>query len=125
MKPIACWHHSNLKRLLSNLDKNRIDLYGRNEKTEKGWPRLNRWWHTMRLKQGDRIRIVVAGRIIAYATIESEPKDLPPIEVGGIWGTYVELVQIDLLHDPYPPASCQHLPGSHRFDGPKTRLLDH
>ncbi len=126
MKPIACWHHGDLERLLdNNLSRSRIDLYGQNEKTKKGTPRLNHWWGKMRLKPGNRVRIVVAGRIIAYAIINSEPKDLPPNEVEGIWGTYVELDQIDRLPCPYPIASCQYLQGSHRFDGPKTSLLDH
>jgi len=127
MKPIACWHHGNLERLLDHLSKSRIDLYGRNAKTEKrGKPRVDNWWSVMGLKMGDRIRIVVKGKIIAHATIYSEPKDLPPNEVNGIWGTYVELHQIDLLPRPYPIASCKgHCQGSHRFDGPKTSLLDH
>jgi len=125
MKPIACWHHGDLDRLLEHLRKSRIDLYGRNEKTEKGTPRLNHWWGEMRLKPQDEIRIVVGGKIIAYAIINSEPKDLRPDEVEGIWGTYVELDQINLLPEPYPSASCKGYQGSHRFDGRKTSLLDH
>lgn len=125
MEPIACWHHGDLDRLLEHLRKSRIDLYGRNEKTEKGTPRLNHWWGRMRLKPQNEIRIVVKGRIIAYATIESEPRDLPPAEVIQEWGTYVELGNIRVLPKPYPSASCKGYQMSHRFDGPKTRLLDH
>jgi hypothetical protein len=128
MKPIACWHHGDLDRLLDHLRKSRIDLYGRNEKTEiRRKPRADNWWNSrMRLKLGDRIRIVVGGKIIAYATIKNTPKDLPPNEVEGIWGTFVELKQIKRLTEPYPIASCKgHCQGSHRFDGPKTRLLEH
>ncbi len=79
MKPIACWHHSDLKRLLYHLSNHRIDLYGKDEKTEQGVPRRDYWWNVrMRLKLKDGIRIVVGGRIIAYATINSQPKDLSP-----------------------------------------------
>jgi len=125
MKPIACWHHGDLLRLHDNLAKDRIDLYGRNERTPRGTPRLDRWWARMRLKPGDRIQIVAKGRIIAYATVNSEPIDLPPNEVKGVWGTYVQLSQIDPSSRPYPIASCKgHCQGSHRFDGPKTSKLD-
>jgi hypothetical protein len=124
MRIVACWHHANPNRLLKHLKQGRIDLYGRNERTQKGTLRLNRWWARMRLKLGDRVRIVVAGKIIAYATIASEPKDLPPNDVEGVWGTYVELKDIEILPKPYPSASCK-LQGSHRFDGPKTSNLAH
>lgn len=123
MKIIACWHHASLNRLFKHLEQGRIDLHGRNEKTQKGTPRLDHWWAKMRLKPGDRVRIVVAGETIAYATIKSEPKDLPSSEVEGVWGTYVELGDIERLPEPYPTASCKHLQGSHRFDGPKTSKL--
>jgi hypothetical protein len=77
VKIIACWHHASLNRLFKHLKQGRIDLYGRNERTQKGMLRLNHWWMKMRLKPGDRVRIVVAGEIIAYAIIGSKPKVLP------------------------------------------------
>jgi hypothetical protein len=124
MKPIACWHHADENRLSKHLRCGRIDLYGRNEVTAKGTNRLNHWWGKMRLKKGDRIRIVVAGHVYAFATIASGPYDLPINEVCGEWGSAVSLENIDELVAPLQTASCAHLQGSHRFDGPKTSLLD-
>jgi len=91
--------------------------------TAKGTNSLNYWWNKMRLKKGDRIRIVIGGRIRAFATINSEPYDLPINEVCGEWGSAVDLVDIDERVAPFQTASCAHLQGSHRFDGPKTSLL--
>ena len=123
MKPVACWHHGDEDRLLRHLKHNRIDLYGRNKVTAKGSNRLKHWWNKMRLKRGDRIRIVVGGYIRAYATIDGVPEDLPAGEAYKEWGTAVALINITILEPPYPVASCRHLQGSHRFDGPKTSLL--
>jgi hypothetical protein len=124
MEIIACWHHADRNRLFEHLAQERIDLYGRNERTQKGTLRLNHWWARMRLKVGDRVRIVVAREIIACAMINSGPKDLPANQVKGVWGTYVELNHIKILPKPYL-ASCEHLRMSHRFDGPKTSKLAH
>ena len=79
----------------------------------------------MRLKKGDRIRIVVAQQVHAFATINSKPYKLPANEVYGIWGSAVDLVNIDEQVAPFQTASCAHLQGSHRFSGPKTSLLAH
>jgi hypothetical protein len=122
---VACWHHADEGRLLNNLQRGRIDLYGRREVTDKGTNRLHHWWNKMRLKRGDRIRIVTEGRVRAFATIDSEPYDPPVNQVSGEWGSAVDLVDIDVQAAPFPIASCAHLPGSHRFDGPRTSLLAH
>jgi hypothetical protein len=122
---VACWHHADESRLLSNLQRGRIDLYGRREVTDKGTNRLHHWWNKMRLKRGDRIRIVMGGRVCAFATIDSEPCDLPVNQVYGEWGSAVDLVDIGMQTAPFPIASCAHLQGSHRFDGPMTSLLAH
>lgn len=125
-KVVACWHHGDEKRLFDNLQQGRIDLYGENEYTLKGTNRLNYWWNIrMRLKKGDRIRIVVKGYVRAFATINGEPYALPANEVHNEWGSAVALSDIEILDPPFPEASCTHLRGSHRFDGPKTSLLDH
>lgn len=125
MKPvIACWHHADEERLHKHLRRGRIDLHGPNEVTAIGTNRLNHWWNKMRLKRKDRIRIVVAGHILAFATIAGTPYDLPPDEVCGVWGSAVNLEDIEVQDPPFQTASCaHHLPGSHRFDGPKTSLL--
>jgi hypothetical protein len=123
-KPVACWHHGDEERLLKHLRCGRIDLYGRNEVTTKGNNRLSHWWGKMRLENGDRIRIVVGGHVHAFATITSEPYDLPISEVCGVWGSAVDLKDIHVKGPPFQTASCKHLPGSHRFDGPKTSLLE-
>ena len=123
MKPVACWHHGDEVRLTRHLKHNRIDLYGRSEVTDKGTNRLGHWWSKMRLKRGDRVRIVVNGYIHAYATIDGLPEDLPLGETYREWGTAVALRDIMILEPPYPSASCAHLQGSHRFDGSKTSLL--
>ncbi|MDY6918368.1 MAG: hypothetical protein SVP26_10595 [Chloroflexota bacterium] len=120
---VACWHHADEKRLRKNLECGRIDLYGRHDRTENRTKRLDHWWNKMRLKKGDRIRIVVAGHIRAFARIAGEPYDLPANEVCGKWGSAVDLIHIDVQAAPFPIASCAHLQGSHRFDGPKTSLL--
>jgi len=125
MKPIACWHHADEGRLRYHLRCGRIDLYERNKVTAKGTNRLDHWWNKMRLKKKDRIRIVVGGKIRAFATIDGKPYDLPISEVHNEWGSAVDLVNINELVGPYPAASCTHLQGSHRFDGPKTSLLVH
>jgi len=78
----------------------------------------------MKLKEGDRIRIVVKRQVRAYATIDSQPYNLPKDEVYKEWGSAVNLVDIVELDEPFPIASCAHLRGSHRFDGPKTSLLN-
>lgn len=122
---VACWHHGDIDRLRKNLRRGRIDLYGRSETTVKGTNRLDHWWNKMRLKRSDRIRIVMRGRIIAFATIGSEPYDLPTHQVCGQWGCAVDLTDIDEQVTPFLFASCVHLQGSHRFDGPKTSLLAH
>lgn len=122
---VACWHHADEDRLLNNLQRGRIDLYGRREVTDKGTNRLRHWWNKMRLKRGDRIRIVTGGRIRAFAIINSEPYDLLMNQVHGEWGSAVDLVDIDVQAVPFPIASCAHLQGSHRFDGPKTSLIAH
>lgn len=122
---VACWHHADEKRLHENLQRGRIDLYGRREVTSKGTNRLDHWWNKMRLKKGDRIRIVVKGHVRVFATINSEPYDLPVNKVPDEWGSAVDLIDIDEKDYPFPIASCAHLQGSHRFDGPRTSLLAH
>ncbi len=127
MKPIiACWHHADIDRLRKHLRRDRIDLYGPNEVAARGTKRLNHWWEKMRLKKGDRIRIVVEGHVYAFATINGEPYDLPINEVSGIWGSAVALRDIKEQVAPFQTASCKgHCQGSHRFDGPKTSKLAH
>lgn len=122
-KIVACWHHRDEERLLKHLKLGRIDLYGKNERTEKGTNRLEYWWRKMRLHIGDRIRIVVDKNIIAEATINSGPYDLMLEENYGMWGSAVNLTDIEILSKPYPTASCAGYQGSHRFDGPKTSKL--
>jgi hypothetical protein len=122
---VACWHHADEKRLYENLQRGRIDLYGRCEVTCKGTNRLDHWWNKMRLKKGDRIRIVVKGHVRVFATINSEPYDLPVNKITDEWGSAVDLIDIDKKAYPYSIASCTHLQGSHRFDGPRTSLLAH
>ena len=121
MKPVACWHHRGEDRLKRHLRYDRIDLYGSREVTEKGINRLDYWWnHRMRLKQGDRIQIVVKGKIVTTATIARAPEEFA--EGRRPWQSVVPLKDIEPL-DPPKPASCAHLQGSHRFDGPKTASL--
>ena len=124
MKPIACWHHADEQRLHNHLLRGRIDLYGRNEVTKAGTFRLDHWWNKMRLRKKDRIRVVVKGSVRVFATINSGPYDLSINEVSGEWGSAVDLIDIEEQVAPFQAASCAHLQGSHRFDGPKTSLLD-
>ena len=40
---VACWHHADEDRLLNNLQRGRIDLYGRREVTDKGTNARQLW----------------------------------------------------------------------------------
>lgn len=123
MKPTFCWHHARLGRLMKHLKQNRIDLYGPNEKTEKGTNRQTWWLKRMKLKCGERIRIVVKGQIVAEATIDGYegervlPYPLPIEDQEGVWKSFVKLREIELFNPP-KPASCYKIcQGSHRLNG--------
>ena len=121
MKPVACWHHGDVERLMLHLGYNRIDLYGPREITKKGTNRLDYWWnHRMRLERGDRIQIVVKGKTVATATIAGQPEEFA--EGQHPWQSVVPLSDIQHF-DPPKAARCARFQGSHRFDGPKTALL--
>lgn len=113
---VACWHHGDEDRLLKHLRLRRIDLYGPNEITEKGNNRLRWWWDgRMKLRVGDRVRIIVNGYIVAEATINGEPYTLASHEAMGIWGSAVPLRAVHWLN-PRPRAGCAgHYQGSHRL----------
>lgn len=123
---VACWHHQDLERLQQHLEMCRIDLYGPERTTRTGENSLVRFWGRMRLHSGDRIRIVVKGEIVAFATIASEPHSLPESAVCGIWGSAVYLKEVVQLAPPFSIASCRRMrvQQSHRFDGPETSKLD-
>ncbi len=117
MEAVACWHHGSLERLFYHLAHNRIDLWGPEESTHTGQNRLQRWWRRMRLKKGDKIRVVVKGKIVATAIINSEPWTLPPDESKPPWGSAVDLDSI-VYYNPPEPADCPGSGyGSHRLDG--------
>ena len=127
MKPVACWHHGDVKRLEFYLGNDCIDLYGPEEVSEKAkFNSLDYFWNRrMRLKEGDRIQILVGDEVLYTATIDGPPKDF----VGGIppWQSVVPLRDIDNTGLP-KAAKCRLLPKhsmqcSHRFDGKKTRYM--
>jgi len=80
----------------------------------------------MKLHPGDRIRIVVKGEIVAFATIAGEPDSLPESTAGGVRESAVYLKEVVQLAPPLAVASCrgQRVKQSHRFDGPETSQLD-
>ena len=123
---VACWHHQDLQRLQQHLEMSRIDFHGRERTTRTGQDSLVRLWKRMRLHSGDRIRIVVKGEIVAFATIAGEPHSLPKTEACDIWRSTVYLREIVQLAPPLSTASCRRLrvQQSHRFDGPETSKLD-
>lgn len=115
-EPVACWHHGNLERLRYHLAHNRIDLWGPEELSRTGQNRLRRWWSRMRLRTGDKIRIVVEGKIVCTAVIKSEPWTLPPSENNPPWGSAVDLDYVRWCHPPQD-ADCPGTGfGSHRLD---------
>ncbi len=123
MKPTVCWHHAKLARLNEHLRQNRIDLYGPNEKTKKGTNRQTFWLNRMKLKGGERIQIVVKGKIVAEATIDEKEGDrvlpfpLPIEDKVDCWKSYVKLRSIEIFDTP-KPAPCHGIcQGSHRMDG--------
>ncbi len=123
---VACWHHQDLQRLQQHLEMSRIDLHGRERTTGTGQDSLVRLWKRMRLHPGDRIRIVVKGEIVAFATIAGEPDSLPESTVSGIRESAVYVKEVVQLAPPLAVASCRQLrvQQSHRFDGPETSKLD-
>ncbi len=114
--PVVCWHHGDICRLRRHLDRGRIDLYGPNEITEKGTNRLYYWWNIrMKLKIGDRVRIVINRKIVAEANISGEPYTLPASEATGIWGSAVPLRDIQWLDEQAHADCAGHYQGSHRL----------
>jgi len=123
---VACLHHHDLEGLQRHLEMCRIDLYGRERTTRTGENSLVRFWSRMRLHSGDRIRIVVNGKVVAFATIAGVPQNLPDNATGGIRESAVYLKEVVQLAPPLVIASCHQLrvQQSHRFDGPETSKLD-
>ena len=118
MQPVACWHHLGGNRLDYHLSQKRIDLYGPNEFTPTGQNRLRRFWKRMRLRKGEKVRIVVKGKIVATAFIDSEkPYILLPDESEPPWTSAVNLHRIELVNPPEPADCFRVCQGSHRLDG--------
>jgi len=68
-KPKVCWHHGNLARLQKCLSANYCDHYLWDQGGQK-------WWVKLGLKAGDVVQFSVKGKIVAKATVKSEPYDL-------------------------------------------------
>ncbi len=124
-KPVACWHHGDKERLCKNLKSGFIDIYGKDESTDKGTNRQKRFQGRMRLKSGDRIRIRVGSDIVACATIvDGEFRELPPKLQGERPWTDGMRVKDVCCKKPPQPASCSpNFQGSHRFDTEKASQL--
>lgn len=69
-QPNFCWHHGYEGRLRQCLDNGYCDLYPLDD------PRCSRFWKGHKLKQGDRVRFSVKGKVAAFGTIQSKPYDL-------------------------------------------------
>ena len=125
---VACLHHQDLERLQRHLEMSRIDLCGPEQTTGTGAGSLTRFWSRMGLHCGDRIRIVVNRKVVAFATIAGEPQSLPGNEVPGISqsAAYVYLKEIVQVPPPLSVASCCRLRvhQGHKFDGPGSSKLD-
>lgn len=120
-QPVACWHHKGGKRLYDHLNKNRIDLWGPGEFTpKKNFKRLDVFLKRMHLKEHEKIRIVMHGKIVATAVIViGKPYTLPCGEGKRPWTSAMDLHSIELVKLP-KPASCFHIyRRSHRLDRKK------
>ena len=122
---VGCIHHRDLGRLMAHLDEQRIDLPGAQRFTPKGYSGLDWFERQTKLRVGDRIRIVVHGDVVAFATIFGWPAPLPSSQATPPFDSRVNLTRITRLKPPYPRASCVlHCFGSHGFRGPKLSQLD-
>jgi len=125
---VACLHQQDLERLQRHLEMSMVDLCGPKRTTRIGASSLTRFWSRMGLHCGDRIRMVVNGEVVAFATIAGEPQSHPGNEVPGISqsAAYVYLKEIVQLPPPLSVASCCQLrvQQGHRFDGSETSKLD-
>lgn len=65
-QPNFCWHHGDEGRLRQCLDNGYCDLYPLDD------PRCSKFWKGHKLKQGDRVRFSVKGKVVAFGTIQSE-----------------------------------------------------
>ena len=119
-KPVACWHHGDKDRLFKNLKRGFIDLYGKDEVTDKGTNRQDHFLRRMKLKSGDRIRIRVGSDIVACATIvDGTTSELPEYlrrEMGCPWGAKIEVKDVSCKEPPQPASCYPNFQGSHRFD---------
>ncbi len=126
-KPVACWHHGDKERLCKNLKRGFIDIYGKDESTDKGTNRQNRFLRRMRLKSGDRIRIRVDSDIVACATIvDGTTSELPENlkrEMGRPWGARIRVKDVCCKKPPQPASCSPNFQGSHRFDTKKASQL--
>ncbi len=126
-KPVACWHHGDKERLYEDLRRGFIDLYGKDEFTDKRTNRQNYFLRYMRLESGDRIRIRVGSDIVACVTIVDgttfELDENLKRERDRPWGAGMKVKDVSHKEPPQPASCFPNFQRSHRFDTKKASQL--